>query len=736
MKAARQPSRDPLARLAGFCYRHRVWVLLVWTLGSATLLFVGIRYAAPADNSFSGGNTDSEQAQALLRQHFPQRNGDTLTLAIQADSGIDDSRVRSRVESILSHLATAPHVIAVVSPYAAPRQVSKDRRTAFATIQSDQGLLPADEVSNLISEMHRSSGQGLTLALGGPSVDFVETPYGGPTEGVAGGVAMIVLLIAFGSLLAMALPMVTALFGIGSGLAGIELLGHLIPAPATGPIVAGLIGLGVGVDYALFIVTRYREALAQGADPERATMTAIATAGRSVLFAGMTVVIALLGLFVMQVQFLDAMAVAASLTVLMTMIAALTLLPALLGFAGLSIDRLSLPLLGRRRAGRPLTERWAGAIQRRPFLAAVGAAALLLVLAIPAFSMRLSFPDSSTQPRDTSGYASHRILAAGFGAGYDAPLVVVEQLPQEGADPAPVVDAVRSTPGVAAVTPAQVSRDGKAAVFVAYPKTSYQGAATAELVHRLRETVIPEAVRGSGQSVYVGGPSAATIDFAESVRGRLPLLIAVVVSFSLLVLLVLVRSVTIALKAAVMSVLSIAAAYGMLTAIVQWGWFSQLFGFPTSMPITHWVPLFMFPILFGLSTDYEVFLISRIREEHDRGADTRTAGDSRTRQDRQGDHRRGRHHDHRLRFQSAGPPGLLEAVRSGAGAGGAHRRHRCADGPGARVHGAGGRGELVAAAAFGPTAAAPAGRRRGRRGQGLTLARHHSWEPPSAPGQV
>jgi uncharacterized membrane protein YdfJ with MMPL/SSD domain len=617
--------RSTLARLARLCFTRRWWVVLAWIAGTGALVFLGIRYLAPWDNSFAGGKSESQQAQQLIQQHFPQQTGDNLTLAIQARPGLDDPSVRQRVESLLGRLASAPHVVSVSSPYAAPNQVSADRKTAFATIQSDLGVLPGSEVSSLISDVRQASGGGVTFALGGQSVYMFETPYGGPSEGVGGTAAILVLLISFGSLLAMALPVVTALFGIGTGLAGVFLLGHLVPSPVTAPIVASLMGLGVGVDYALFIVTRYREGLAQGAAPEEATATALATAGKSVLFAGTTVVIAMLGLFVMQVQFINAMALAASLTVLMTMVASITLLPALLGFAGRNIDRPKLPLLGRQPQGPPLAERWARVIQRRPLLSAAAAAALLIMLALPALSMRLSFPDSSTQPHGTSGYQSHRILAAGFGAGYDAPLVIAAQLPSAGADLTPVVNAVRATAGVASVTPPQVSQDRAAALFVAYPTTGYQDAATPALVHRLREDVIPAAAREAGVKVYVGGPNAGAIDFADGVRTRLPWLIVIVVSLSLIVLLVLVRSVAIAVKAAVMNVLSIAAAYGVLTAIVQWGWLGQQLGFPTAMPIAGWVPLFMFPILFGLSTDYEVFLISRIREEHDRGEPTREA---------------------------------------------------------------------------------------------------------------
>lgn len=642
---------SPAGRLAGLargCYRHRWLVLACWLVGTAALLVVGFRYAAPADNDFSGGTSESAHAQELIRQHFGNQNGDTLTLAVTADEPVTDPAVRTRVESLLSTLSGAPHIVSVADPYRTPGQISADRHTGYATIRSSQDQISADTVTPLLDKVKHASGHGVTFALGGDAVLSVEQPPGGPTEGIGVLAAVIVILISFGSLLAMGLPLLTALFGIGTGLAGIELLGHLLPAPSFTPIVATLIGLGVGVDYALFIVTRYRETLHGGAgqkalhggagqktlhggagqkelhggaDPERATVTAITTAGRAVLFAGSTVVIALSGLFVMQQPLLNATAVAASVTVLATMAAAVTLLPALLGFAGRNIDRLRLPYFGRTSTTSPLAARWAGTIQRHPVVGLVVGATVLLTLAVPALSMRLSFADASTAPRDTSAYAAHRMLADAFGPGRDAPLVIVTD--GSGATLRPVADAVRDTPGVAAVTPVRTSADGRAAEFVAIPTTGTQDAATPKLVHRLRDTVIPRAA--PGQRVYVGGPNAATIDFADSVTTRLPWLIAIVVALSLIVLLVLVRSVVIAVKAAVMTLLSTLAAYGVLTAVVQWGWFGHALGFATAQPVTTWVPLFVFPILFGLSTDYEVFLVSRIREEYDAGADTRAA---------------------------------------------------------------------------------------------------------------
>jgi RND superfamily putative drug exporter len=348
-----------------------------------------------------------------------------------------------------------------------------------------------------------------------------------------------------------------------------------------------------------------------------------------VLFAGGTVVIGLLGLLVLNKPILNGVAVGMALTVTMTMLAAVTLLPALLGFAGRGIDRLRVPRLGRgsgsrwlghqRRHNQPLAVRWAGVIARRPVLAVVGAGAVLLILAAPTLGLRLSMPDESTQPHTTSGYATHRILAAGFGAGYDAPLVIVG--PASSADP--VAAAVRATPGVAAVSPARIGTDGAVASIIAYPTSSAQEAATATLVKHLRSDVIPQAAPGA--RVLVGGPVAGTVDFASMVASGLPLLITVVVALSLFLLIAIFRSVVLAVKAALLNLISIGAAYGVLVAAIQWGWLTGVLGFPGAMPIAAFVPLIMFPVLFGLSMDYEVFLVSRIREAYDQIGNTRTA---------------------------------------------------------------------------------------------------------------
>ncbi|MFB4300006.1 MMPL family transporter [Actinomadura sp. NTSP31] len=609
-----------LARLARVCYRGRRLVVVAWIVGALAVLVLGYGFAAKPLNDFTGGASQSATAKKLLDEHFPKRSGDTITLAVRADAGVQAPDVKARVTAAIDRLARTPHVASVTSPYEVPGQISKDGRTAFATANLDVPTddVPASDVTKLIKDVRSDSGP-LRIELGGGAIDNAETSGGGSSEGIGVLAAVVILLVAFGSVLAMGLPIVTALLGIGSGLGLIALIAHLLPAPSFGPIVAALIGIGVGIDYALFIVTRYREELAAGKEPEEATVTAITTAGRAVLFAGSTVVIALMGLFVMQQKLFNAVAVAAGVAVLMTMLASVTLLPALLGFTGRAIDRLRVPGLGRAR--RPLAERWARVVQRHPVVTGLCAAALLLVLAVPALSMRLSLPDSSTQPHDTSAYAANQIMAEGFGPGTAAPLVIVTR----GGDPAPVAAAVGAAPGVAAVQPPRGSPDGAVSLIMAFPKTGAQDEATPQLVHRLRDDVLPRVTDGKGVRAYVGGQNAASIDFADDVQTRLPWLIAVVVGLSLVLLVALVRSLAVALQAALMNLLSIAAAYGVLTAVVQWGWAGKMLGFPTSMPVTTWVPLMMFPILFGLSMDYEVFLVSRIRESHEAGVPTREA---------------------------------------------------------------------------------------------------------------
>jgi uncharacterized membrane protein YdfJ with MMPL/SSD domain len=605
-----------LSRLAAFCHRRRLMVLSGWIVVAVTMVLLAVQYGAGSDDDFSTSATQSGQAQQLIDKHFPGFTADSVTLAVQAEASLDDPAVRDRVCRVVNALAESEHVARVNSPYDGPGQITADRHTGYAVASLDvpSDEMPVAQTQKLLDQVREASGSGVTFALAGPAVNNVETPGGGPADAVGLAAAAVVLLVAFGSVLAMGLPIVTAVLGIAVGLSGMFLLGHIFPAPGFAPVLASMIGLGVGIDYALFIMTRYREALHSGRTPREAVVTATATAGRAVLFAGATVVVGLAGLLLTGLGFMRGLAVGAAVTVLATMLAAVTLLPALLGLVGHRIDRLSVHR--RRASARPWSSRWADSVIRRPVVAVLAGGLVLAALATPALGLRLSMPDASTQPQDTSAYAAHRILAAGFGAGFDATLSVVVSLPE--GNPDRVATAIAAEPGVASVSTPRRSHDGAVALLAVRPTTGTQDEATTELVHRLRAVT-------AGQPVLVGGVVAAAIDFAGLTAERLPLVIVVVVGLSLLLLVMIFRSLLLAVKAGLLNLISIGASFGVLVAVVQWGWLAGLLNFPTTMPVTAWVPLIMFPVLFGLSMDYEVFLVSRIREAYDTIGDTRQA---------------------------------------------------------------------------------------------------------------
>src|SRR6266702_2083525 len=518
----------PLGRIARACHQHRWLTLAGWAAVAACLIVMWMQFGAQPDNNV----TTTDAGNKLLTQHFPRQSGDTLTLAIRSAQPVTSPAVRGHVTSALAPFSRAQHVTAVGSPYQLPGRIAAGRHIAFATVQFDvkASKISSSEARALMNDARAASGGGVSFYLGGDVVDMAETPGGGSSEGIGVIAAAIVLLISFGSVLAMGLPIVTALFGIGSGLSLIALIGHLVPAPSFAPVVASLIGLGVGVDYALFIVTRFREALRSGAAPQSAVVTAFSTAGRAVLFAG-----------------------------------SLTLLPALLGFTGTRLAKPSRFARSNRRGGSgrsrpvsarssaqpatsarraPLAERWAGAVQRRPVLAAAASAIVILTLAAPVLAMRLNLPDESTQPRDTMGYQSYQTVAEGFGPGFSAPLIIAAKLPPGAAGIGDtralrgIGAVVRATPGVARVTPPVVSADRAAAMMIAYPTTSQQDTATNDMVHQLRDTVLPRATAGTGIRAYVGGPNAGAVDFTDLVNQRLPWLIGIVVGLSVLLLMV------------------------------------------------------------------------------------------------------------------------------------------------------------------------------------------------------
>ncbi len=614
-----------LERLTHWCYRRRWAVLVTWIVALVAMSVIGQAAKGAYDKSFSGQNTESQRAYDLLKERFPTQSGDTFDVVIHAPGGVRTPAVQQQTAQLLQQLQATRHVTSARSPFApdvtAARQVSQDGTIAYATVQLDvrTDKVTKSEASHWIDQAKAASRDGVQFELGGwPVEQGVQNNGGGATELVGILAAIVILLIAFGSLLAMGLPILTALSGIGIGLAIVELLAHVMKVPEFAPQVASMIGIGVGIDYALFIVTRYRQALAAGRDPQASVLEAATTAGRAVLFAGTTVVISLLGMFLMRFSFLNGLALGASAAVAMVMLASITLLPAVLGFAGTNIDKFSIPFLHRKEDDHrtTLAWRWSREVQRYPWPTALVSLAVLVVLALPLFSIHLGSADAGNDLPSTTTRKAYDLLAKGFGPGHNGPLVLAADLSKPGSVKVlgPLEQQLRTVPGIAAVAPPQVNPQGNAAIVSVIPTTSPQDVKTEKLVHHLRDDVIPGVVKGTGATVDVGGTTAVVIDMSATIGARLPWFIGAVIALSFLLLMCVFRSVVVALKAAVMNVLSIGAAYGLVVAVFQWGWAKSLFGIEKG-PIEAWVPMMLFAILFGLSMDYEVFLISRIREE-------------------------------------------------------------------------------------------------------------------------
>jgi RND superfamily putative drug exporter len=479
------------------------------------------------------------------------------------------------------------------------------------------------EIKELAADVRVPGGR---LELGG---EFLadENPQG-TSEMIGILAAIVILLIAFGSVLAMGLPIGTALFGILSGAAIVMLVRNVLDMPDFTMAAVAMVGIGVGIDYALFIVTRYREGLRGGLEPESAVVRSIDTAGRAVLFAGSTVMISVLGLLLMSGSSTKGVAIAISIGVAMTMLASVTLLPGLLGFVGRNIDKLSLPHRKGRddSAGRSsFWYRWSRVLQRRPWPAFVTGLLVLLVLAVPMLSMRLGFGDEGNRPATDTTRRAYDLLSDGFGPGFNGPLLLVSETPDGPESLAGLAQQLNATKGVAFASPPIANEAGDVAIIRVIPTTAPQDAATSELVERLRDDVLPQVEADTGLDVRVTGMTAASEDFAEYTQSRLPVFIGAVLVLSFLLLMLVFRSVLVPLKAVVMNLLSIGAAYGVVVAVFQWGWGAELLGLGKNGPIEAWAPMFLFAVTFGLSMDYEVFLLSRIREEYDRTHDNAEA---------------------------------------------------------------------------------------------------------------
>jgi RND superfamily putative drug exporter len=652
------PQGDPLTALGRWCTRHRLLVVVAWVL---ILLGLGAGFLTKGtaySSSFALSGTDSSQAQHLLDEAFPAQSGDSATLVWHVDSGtVRAAAVEKSIGSAISTIEAQHAVTGVSSPYSATGagQISADGKTAYATLQlNDAGSsLSTAGADRLIADAHAVARPGLEVEVGGTTVESALQNPAEDSEAVGLGAAAIVLFLAFGSLFSMLLPLLTAAGGVGGGLLTVGLLSHAIGIAGFAPTLGALVGLGVGIDYALFIVTRHRAGLLEGRAVDESIGHALTTSGRAVLFAGGTVCVSLLGMLVLGVGFLDGVAIATAITVAVTVLASLTLLPALLGFLGpRALSRrqrhrerervrlaaaVAAPVAAAGRAAvhtpvavtRGLWHRWADIVHRRPRSLSVFALLVMIVLAIPAMSLHLGTSDSGNDPTSSTTYKSYELLAEGFGPGFNGPLTVVTQTSDaaQQADVTHLAAVLQHTPGVASAAEQAVVPHGTGAIDVlkVTPTTSPESAATTHLVETLRQHVMPEALSGTGLQAHIGGAVATNADFASVLSAKLPIFIAVIVGLSFILLLLAFRSLLIPVTAALMNLLSAAASFGVVTAFFQWGWGSRMIGLGGAGPVEAFLPVMLIAILFGLSMDYQVFLVSRMHEEWRRVGCTTTA---------------------------------------------------------------------------------------------------------------
>ncbi|GHC69330.1 MMPL family transporter [Streptomyces flavofungini] len=612
-----------MAAWARWCYRHRLAVVVLWLAALFGLAAAGGSAGTAYSNVFSLPDTDSARAHDLMTKAFPERGGDTDTVVWKtgAASSVREGAVRDRIEPALRRIAALDGVGAVTSPYAAgpgaAAQVSADGRIAYAqvTFARQANEIPKGLIQRVVDTARAAEAEGLQVELGGQAVARTQKPPVGVSEAVGVAAAAVVLLLAFGSLFAMLLPILTAVFAVGTGVLATMLLSHVTDIPEVAPLLGSLIGLGVGIDYALLIVTRHRRGILHGLAPQESAVRALNTSGRAVLFAGGAVCVALAGMLVLNLRFLDGVVIAASLTVGLGVLAASTLLPALLGILGVRV-------LSRRRrralaasgpepdgpGGR--TARWSAFVQRRPRAVGVLAVAVMAALAIPLLSLRLGATDQGAHQESTTTRQAYDLLAEGFGPGSNGPLQVVVDKPGPDAA-AGLVRRIRDTEGVARVHAAPPSATADTTVIEVVPTTSPQSRETHRLIDRLRGDVLPEA----GADAHVGGVTAVFKDFAAETAERLPYFVGAVVVLGFLLLLIAFRSLVVPLTAVLMNLIAAAASFGVLVAVFQWGWGGELLGLGKEGPSTAFLPVVMLSLLFGLSMGHQVFLVSRMREE-------------------------------------------------------------------------------------------------------------------------
>lgn len=620
-----------LYRIGRGSARRRGLILIGWVLFALALVVANRTVGGKPVDSFEVPGVESQHAVDLLRQRFPERAGATAMVVFHTpDTTIDAQAPAAAVSATVAEVRRLPHVLSVTDPLSTPGAIAADRSTAVAAVQFDRPTadLGHPALDALTATGHDAKKAGVQVEFGGELPTVLKKESTGPAEAIGVLAALIILFVTFRTVAAMALPLLTAATGLLMGLSAVGLLSGLIEVPTVAPRLGTMIGLGVGIDYALFVLSRHRDNMTAGMPIEESIGRTNATAGKAVVIAGATVVIAILGLQFAGIPFVASLGYSAAIVVTFAVVVAITLLPALLAFVGRRVlprsarsDHIATVEAGETGHAAPPTTRWvqwASWVAHHPWRSAIAATAVLLVAAIPLFDMQLGQADAGTQPAETTQRRAYDLLAAGYGPGFNGPLLLVVDL-GHASGPQVVTqirDAVAADPGVRFVSPPTVNPAKDTVVLTAVPKSKPQARATNDLVHRLRATTLPAAVDGSGAKVLVGGPTASFIDQSDRIAERLPRFIAAVVAMSFLLLMVVFRSILVPLKAALLNLLSIGAAYGVVVAVFQWGWGRSLIGLDEAVPIASFVPMMMFAILFGLSMDYEVFILSRIREEH------------------------------------------------------------------------------------------------------------------------
>ncbi len=614
---------------------RRPWLVIgAWLVAAAIVVVTSVTAGAELEDSFEVPGLDSQRAIDLLSEAGNESGGITAqvvgTPLDSTSSFLTNADALDDLAELQTSLEALPNVVGVTDTAGAAAAgdvgglVSADGRIALLRLQylqvEELSITDLEHLKETLAATRTSTD--LQVEMGGELSFAFEEAETGAGEMIGLIAAVIVLLVAFGSVIAMGLPIGVALFGLAIGVSSMSLLGHLIDVPSWAPQIASMVGLGVGIDYALFLITRHRELLAQGVPVAEAVGRAVSTAGRAVLFAGGTVVIAILGLAVAGVPFITAAGVATSVIVLIMVVASLTLVPAFLGVVGHRIDRFSIRRTAKvDSAAGDRWHRWGEHVAGHAWTYTIGVTGLLLALTAPIFALQLGFPDEGTLPESRTERRAYDLVAEGFGAGTNGPLVIAVDLGDDPNVAGPLAIAIADDPGIAAVAPPEVDVEAGVASIFAIPTTSPQDDATSETVARLRSDVFPASLAGTSASAHVGGLNANFGDIADRVTDRLPYLVGAVILVSFVLLTAVFRSPLVALKAAVLNLLSIGASYGLLVMVFQWGWAKDLIGLETTVPIVSFIPMFMFAILFGLSMDYEVFLLSRIREEYDATGD-------------------------------------------------------------------------------------------------------------------